>query len=312
MGNSMNSTFKKIVLAGGSGYIGKVLANYFKDNSDEIVVLSRNLSSTKGKIRTVKWDAKNTGSWISELEGADALINLTGKSVNCRYNEKNKREILESRKNATNILGYAINQLQNPPKTWIQFASATIYRHAMDHSMDEETGEFGDGFSVDVCKNWEQTFWNQQTAQTRKVLLRVSIVFGKTDGVFLRLLNLVRFGLGGKQGSGKQMVSWIHDKDLSRITEWLLRRPEITGTFNAAAPNPISNETLMNTIRKEYAAVIGFNAPAWLLKIGAVIIGTETELILKSRWVIPKRLEEHGFDFEFKTIEKAVHNILHE
>jgi uncharacterized protein (TIGR01777 family) len=308
----MKAKFKKIVLAGGSGYIGKVLADYFKGMSEEIVVLSRGSSSPSGNIKTVKWDAKNEGNWVNELEGADAILNLTGKSVNCRYNERNRLEILESRVNATNVLGLAINQLQNPPKTWIQFASATIYRHAEDRPMDEETGEIGEGFSVDVCKSWEQTFWNQSTPQTRKVLLRVAIVFGKTDGVFLRLLNLVRFGLGGKQGNGKQMVSWIHDQDLTRITEWVLLNRSIHGTFNAAAPDPVPNQVLMNFIRKKYGAIIGLNAPTWLLKMGALFIGTETELILKSRWVIPKKLEAQDFEFKFKKIEDAVHSILQE
>ena len=298
--------FRKIVLAGGSGYIGKVLTNHFCEHADEIVVLTRGKSTTIENVRMVQWDAKREGDWISELEDADALFNLVGKSVNCRYNENNKREILESRLDASNILGRAISRLKSPPKVWIQFASATIYRHAEDRAMDERTGEFGDGFSVDVCRKWEEAFWSCDVPQTRKVLLRVAIVFGKIDGVFKRLKNLTRFGLGGVQGNGNQMVSWIHDKDLSRIAEWILQNDQINGTFNAAAPGPIQNKTLMKAMRSAMHVPFGLDAPAWLLGIGAWMIGTETELILKSRWVIPTKLQQSGFEFKFKTIEEAI------
>ncbi|HEU5292783.1 MAG TPA: TIGR01777 family oxidoreductase [Cyclobacteriaceae bacterium] len=305
----MNKRFRKIVIAGGSGYIGKVLTNYFQDQTEEIIVLSRRKSVTMENVRTVQWDVKHQGEWVKELENADALLNLTGKSVNCRYHDKNKREILESRVDATNILGGAISHLKNPPKVWIQYASATIYKHAEDSPMDEYSGEIGEGFSVNVCKKWEGAFWNQHVPGTRKVLLRVAIVFGKVDGVFVRLENLVRFGFGGKHGNGNQMVSWVHDEDLSRITDWILKHEQIEGTFNAASPDPVQNWELMKAIRSSQKVVFGLNAPTWLLRIGAWIIGTETELILKSRWVIPKKLEELGFTFKFKTIKEAIHEI---
>jgi uncharacterized protein len=301
---------RKIVLAGGSGYIGSVLANHLSLEFDQVVILSRTGRKEKNKIRTVIWDAKSLGDWVMELDGAEVLINLTGKNVNCRYTTKNRLEILESRLNATKVLGEAFKQLKAPPKTWIQIASATIYRHAEDRAMDEDTGEIGQGFSVDVCKKWEQAFWKESAPSTRKVLLRTSIVLGRQGGVFPRLLNLVRFGLGGRQGNGNQMISWIHDEDLARMISWLIANKEIEGTYNATAPSPVSNHSLMKSLRKIYGSSIGLPSPVWLLQLGALLIGTETELILKSRWVVPKKLEQLNFPFKFRTIELALADIV--
>jgi uncharacterized protein (TIGR01777 family) len=301
---------RKIVLAGGSGYIGSVLADFLSNEFDEVVIFSRSSGKLKNKIRVVVWDAKNSGEWVKELEDAEALINLTGKNVNCRYNTKNKKEILDSRLDATNALGLAISKLKNPPRTWIQIASATIYRHAEDHAMDEIAGEIGEGFSVAVCKKWEETFWKQNLSVTRKVLLRTSIVLGNRGGVFPRLLNLVRFGIGGHQGNGKQMISWIHDEDLVRLIGWVISNPEIKGIFNATSPQPVSNQMLMKSLRKTHNIPFGLSSPIWILKFGAWLIGTETELILKSRWVIPKKLEQLNFSFKFSEINVALADIM--
>ena len=302
--------YKKIVLAGGNGYLGRVLANYYKDKANEIIILNRKEKQTEQNIRTVVWDGKSRGKWAAELVNADMLINLCGKSVNCRYTEKNKAEIFASRLIPTELLGIVIKDMLEPPKLWINVTSATIYRHAEDHPQDEETGEIGDGFSVEVCKAWETAFNKYETPKTRKVTLRMGIVLGSNESVFPRLLNLVKMGIGGKQGNGNQYFSWIHEHDVARVTEWFLDNPKLKGTFNCTSPNAIKNNELMMTIRKAYDIPFGFPAPKWLLEAGAIVIGTETELILKSRWVMPKRLLDSGFEFQFATIGKAAKDIL--
>lgn len=300
----------KIVIAGGSGHLGRVIASFYKDHVKEVVILSRGSGSTTGNIRLVHWDGKTSGEWINELEGAAMLINLAGKNVNCRYHEKNKVQILSSRTDSTTILGYAIRQCKTPPKLWIQSASATIYRHAEDRPMDEETGELGEGFSVDVCRRWEKIFWEQEALQTRKVLLRIGIVLGKGGGAFPRLLNMVRSGLGGRQGNGKQYVSWIHEADVVNCIDWIYRNERFEGVFNCTSPFPVMNNDLMRTFRKVYGISVGFPAPAWLLEIGAWLIGTETELILKSRWVLPTRLTKAGYAFRYPHLQQALSDLV--
>jgi uncharacterized protein len=301
---------RKIVLAGGSGYIGTVLAQYFNAKAQEIVILSRQEAAASGSVRWVRWDGRQAGDWVQELEGADLLVNLCGKNVNCRYTPENRQAILRSRLEPTEALGLAISQLQDPPKCWIQFASATIYRHAEDRPQDEQEGEIGTGFSVDVCTAWEDVFWKQHAGKTRKIVLRVSLVLGRGDGVFPRLKNLVRAGLGGQQGHGRQMVSWIHEDDLARITEWCYEQGKDGAVYNATAPEPLMNHVLMKAFRKAYGIPVGLPAPKWLLEIGAALIGTETELILKSRWVVPRRLQEEGFRFQYARAEHAVDELM--
>jgi uncharacterized protein (TIGR01777 family) len=302
--------YKKIVLAGGNGYLGGVLANYYKDKAKEIIILSRHEKETVENIRTVVWDGKSRGKWAAELVNADILINLCGKNVNCRYTEKNKAEIFASRLLPTELLGMVIHDMYEPPKLWINLASATIYRHAEDRPQDEENGEIGSGFSVDVCNAWEYAFNKYDTPKTRKITLRMGIVLGRSDSVFPRLLNLVKMGMGGKQGNGDQYVSWVHELDAVRSTEWFADHPELKGIFNCTAPVPLKNAELMRTIRKAYGTPFGLPAPQWLLAIGAIVIGTELELILKSRWVLPKRLLDAGFVFKYDRAENAVAAIL--
>ena len=301
---------KKVILAGGSGFIGSVLVNFYSEKVDEVIVLTRGASVLSGNVRFVHWNGKDVDSWCKELEDADLLVNLTGKNVNCRYNQKNKDEILNSRIDATVALGKAVSQLATPPRVWIQSASATIYRHAEDRSMDEETGEIGDGFSVEVCKAWEKSFWEQKAPHTRKVLLRIGIVLGKSDSALPRLLTLTRLGLGGNQGSGRQYMSWIHEGDVASVINWVYTHEEITGTINCTSPQPLPNADFMRTLREACNVPFGIPTPAWLLKVGAVIIGTETELILKSRWVVPKKLTEAGYVFQFPDLRSAPQDIL--
>lgn len=298
--------YRKIVLAGGNGYLGTVLAGWYATRAEEVIILSRKPKADEGHVKTVLWDGTTEGHWQSCLEGADMLVNLCGKNVNCRYTARNREAILESRLRPTALLGRAIQKLANPPKLWINVTSATIYRHAEDRPQTEQDGELGSGFSVAVCRRWEQAFFEADIPATRRIALRMGIVLGRHDGVFPRLLNLTRLGLGGRQGNGRQYVAWVHERDAVRVTEWLLNNPQQQGIFNCTAPAPVSNEVLMRTLRRAYGAVLGLPSPVWLLKIGAWIIGTETELILKSRWVLPRRLTDAGFCFTFPQIDEAI------
>lgn len=292
---------KKIVIAGGTGFVGQYLNKKFKAAGYEVIIISR-------KKNHVSWD--DFSGITDVLENADMLINLAGKSVNCRYNEKNKKEIYDSRIDTTRLLGQAIGNCKNPPPLWVNSSTATIYRHAEDRPMTESTGEIGTGFSVNVATNWEKSFFSFTLPQTRRAALRMAIVLGNTGGVIKPLKNLVRFGLGGKQGNGKQMFSWIHIEDLFRIITFVQQHKEISGVLNTAAPNPVSNKILMQSLRKHMGAALGLPAPVWLLKTGAVLIKTETELILKSRWVIPERLSAAGFQFQYPDIDTALKQII--
>jgi len=302
--------YNKIVLAGGSGYIGKILIAHFKNITKEIIILNRSRNVTVGNVRYVNWDGKTIGEWRGELEGTDMLVNLCGKSVNCRYNEQNKKKILDSRIVPTKLLGDVIEELKMPPKLWVNVTTATIYRHAEDRPQDEVNGEIGSGFSVDVAKQWEAIFMRPTKVPTRKIALRMAMVIGKGDSVLKRLVNLAKCGLGGKQGDGKQYVTWIHEEDVASIMEWLLTHEDMSGAINCTAPGPIPNAQMMHLIQKACGVKIGLPAPKWLLEFGALIIGTETELLLKSRWVMPTILLDSGYVFKYPTFEKALGNLL--
>ncbi len=297
---------KKIIIAGGSGFLGNSLTSYFNEKGYKVFVLTRRPMQENH----ILWDAKTIADWTSILEGADALINLTGKSVDCRYNEKNKALILNSRVDSTRILGKAIKKCQIPPKVWMNAATATIYPYSLTQQMTEDVVTFGNDFSVSVAKAWEAAFNASIAPKTRRIILRTSIVMGKEGGAFPVLKKLCQFGLGGKQGTGTQKVSWIHIDDFNNAVEFLLNHIDLKGAFNMCAPQPIDNKSMMSILRKAVRVRFGLNQPAWLLKFGAFIIGTEPELILKSRNVIPKRLENAGFNFDYDTIDKAFEDLV--
>ncbi|HYG53307.1 MAG TPA: TIGR01777 family oxidoreductase [Flavobacteriales bacterium] len=303
-----NASNAKLIIAAANGFIGQELVTYFRDY--EIVALVRNIKphfdSHGKKIRYVQWDGKTLGTWAQEFEGAKAVINLAGRSVNCRYNEKNKAAIFASRLDSTKIIGEAINQCKNPPWVWINAGSATIYRHSTGKQMTEANGEFDNDFSVQVCKAWEKTFEETTIPRTRQVFLRISIVLGKSGGVFATLRKLTKLGLGGKHGTGEQFVSWIHIEDLCRSIEFLINRDDLYGVFNCAAPTPVRNVVFMQTLRKKLKIPFGLPQPRWILAIGTWIMRTEKELVLKSRNVIPERLTQSGFEFKFETIHEAM------
>jgi uncharacterized protein len=293
---------KKVILAGGTGFIGKYLEYQFNLLGYEVKIISRQPGH-------ISWNDQS--AIIEALEGAEILINLAGKSVNCRYNEKNKNEIMNSRIVTTKILGESILACKTPPQILMNSSTATIYRHADDRPMTEENGEIGSGFSVDVATTWEETFYSFHLPKTRQIALRIAIVLGKDGGVMTPFINLVKFGLGGVQGSGNQKFSWIHVEDLFQIILFLRDREDLKGTFNCSSPQPISNRELMKQLRTVMNVPFGLPSPKWMLEVGSVIIRTETELVLKSRWVLPERLESEGYRFTFDTLDKTLKDILH-
>ncbi|MES2545420.1 MAG: TIGR01777 family oxidoreductase [Bacteroidota bacterium] len=300
---------KKLIIAAGTGFLGKVLVNHFKDKFQEIIILTRGKSEILDNIKYVNWDARSFSGWENELENASVLINLAGKSVDCRYNDANKKEIYNSRIDSTKILNQAVLNCKNPPLHWLNSSTSTIYRFSLDKEMDETDGEIGDDFSMNVAKSWEKEFFETDTPNTLKTALRTSIVLGKKGGAFVPLKTLAKMGLGGKQGNGNQFISWIHEKDFARAIEFVIDT-KLLGVVNIVSPKPIRNQDFMKILRKSVHCPIGIPMPKGLLKFGAKIIKTEPELVLKSRNVIPKRLLENGFEFEFGNIENSFENLL--
>lgn len=302
----------KIVIPGGNGQVGTVLARAFVADGHEVVVLSR--SRGHAPWRVVRWDAETVGDWRKEIDGADVVINLAGRSVNCRYNAANRKAILESRVNSTRAVGQAIAQAVRPPRVWLQASTATIYADRYDAPNDEATGIIGGNeprapstwrFSIDVAKAWEQAANEASAPCTRKVLLRSAMTMSPDPGgIFDVLLGLVRSGLGGASGSGRQYVSWIHEQDFIRAVYWLIDH-DLAGPVNLTSPYPVPNAEFMAELRRAWGTRLGLPASQWMLEIGAFFMRTETELILKSRRVVPGRLLESGFTFDFPTWPQA-------
>jgi uncharacterized protein (TIGR01777 family) len=303
----------KIVIPGGSGQCGGILARAMSAAGHDVVVLSR--QPIQQRWRVVSWDGETLGPWAAEFEGADAVINLAGRSVNCRYTTANRREIMESRLRSTRIIGKAVAQAANPPRVWLQASTATIYAHRYDAPNDEATGVLGGlepnapdtwRFSIDVAKSWERAAIETPTPRTRQVFLRSAMVMSLDRGcVFDILLGLVRYGLGGMTGDGRQYMSWIHERDYVAAVTWLIDHAEFEGAVNLASPNPLPNAEFMRTLRAEWGTSWGLPAREWMLEIAAFFLRTESELMLKSRRVIPRRLLQSGFDFEFPTWAEA-------
>ena len=295
----------KIVLPGGSGQVGTLLARAFHDERHDVVVLSR--EARPAPWRVVPWDGATLGAWADEVDGCDLVINLAGRSVNCRYTPANRRLIMTSRIHSTRVVGEAIARAAHPPRTWLQMSSAAVYAHRFDAPNDETTGRIGGGepgvprdwgFSVEVVRAWEQALFDAVTPRTRRVALRTAMVMSPdSGGIFATLLGLVRAGLGGTAGDGRQRVSWIHDQDFVRVVCWLAEHERIAGVVNVTSPAAVPNAEFMRALRQAWGAPIGLPAPSWLLALGAWVLGTEPELVLKSRWSTPGRLLESGFAF---------------
>jgi len=303
----------RILIPGGSGQVGTILARHFYRRGDDVVVLSRTRQQAPWKV--VAWDGQTLGDWISELEGADVVINLTGRSVNCRYTPANRKAILESQVRSTHIIGQAIARAVRPPHTWLQASTATIYSHRYDAANDEQTGVLGGTesdapdtwrFSIDVARAWERATEDFSTPRTRKVLLRSAMTMSPDHGgIFDTLLRLVRLGLGGRAGDGRQYVSWIHDLDFIRAIESLIDNKELAGPINLAAPHPLPYSEFQRVLRHAWGMPIGLPATRWMVEIGTRLLGTESELVLKSRRVVPGILLKSGFTFDFPNWKDA-------
>lgn len=307
----------KIVIPGGTGHVGQLLAQRFYDEGHEVVVLSRSPQNRPWK--TLAWDAQTQDDWSKEINGSDVVINLAGRSVNCRYTDENRRQIMDSRVNSTRAVGEAIANAANPPKIWLQMSTATIYAHRFDAANDEANGIIGGSepdvprswdFSIEVAKNWENAQSAFKTMRTRQVQMRTSLVLSPDkNGIFDTLLGLVKKGLGGTAGDGRQYISWMHEDDFARAVQFLIKREDISGAVILASPNPLPNSEFMKILRDAQGVRIGLPAAKWMLTLGAILMQTETELALKSRRVVPKRLLDAGFEFKFPNWEAAARDL---
>jgi uncharacterized protein (TIGR01777 family) len=308
----------KVVIPGGSGQVGTILARHFHRQGHSVTVLSR--SPRPVPWRVARWDGETEGPWTADLEQSDICINLTGRSVDCRYHAENRRQMYDSRIVSTRLLNDVIAALKHPPRLWLNASTATIYRHALDRPMDEMTGELGGNepgapdtwnFSIKIAKDWEAAFFAGQTPLTRKIAMRSSMTFtADRGGVFEVLSKLVRAGLGGTQGSGAQYISWIHEADFVRAIELLIVDDALRGPVNICSPNPVTNREFLRALRAAWGQPIGFPNPAWMIEIGSFLLRTESELVLKSRRVIPTKLVDAGFTFTFPDWPAAAHELV--
>jgi uncharacterized protein len=307
----------KVVLPGGTGQVGSILARAFHGHGHEVVVLGR--TPRAAAWRTTVWDGRSQGEWTRELDGADVVINLAGRSVNCRYTPENRASIKQSRLLSTRALGEAIASVRRPPRVWLQASTATIYAHRFDAPNDETTGILGGEepdapdtwrFSVDVARTWERELDAAKVASTRKVKLRSAMIMSPDrDGIFDTLFRLARRGLGGPAAGGRQFVSWIHDVDFVRAIDWLIEHDDVVGAVNLAAPEPLPYSAFMRELRSACGAPFGVPAAKWMLELGALVMRTETELVLKSRRVVPGLLLARGFEFDFPAWGEAVRDL---
>lgn len=300
---------KKVVLAGGSGFLGQALAKSLISDGVEVVILSRSNASSGSTGSFVVWDAQSKGDWTKELEGSDVLINLTGRSVDCRYTDENRALILNSRVDSTRILGQAIAELKRPPALWLNASTATIYNDCRGESdpHDEESKGNAEGFSEEVGRAWEKTFFDAGRDGVRQVAMRISFVLGREDGAFPVLRRFARLGLGGAQGPGTQWMSWLHIDDWIGIVRFLIEQRSIKGPVNLTAPNPIKNADFMREMRKHFAPMgIGLPAPSFAVHIGAVFLGTAPELILKSRKVVSSVLKDNDYEFKYPNLKSSL------
>ncbi len=307
----------KIVIPGGTGHVGRVLSRSLRARGHNVVLLSRGKSNDA---RVVQWDGRTLGPWASELDGAGVVINLAGRSVNCRYTDVNLQAMMNSRVDSTRAVGAAIEQALRPPRLWLQMSTATIYAHRFDAPNDETTGIVGGEepdaprywrFSIDIAKAWEGAQAEANTPRTRRIALRTAMVMSpERGGIFDVLLRLTRWGLGGTIAGGNQFVSWIHKDDFVRVVEFLIEREEMEGPVNVAAPGPLPQREFMTALRKAWGTRVGLPAAKWMAKIGAFFLKTDTELILKSRRVIPGRLVEAGLSFNFPEWPPAAHDLV--
>jgi len=292
---------QKIVIAGGSGALGSCIIKQYLNSDVEIVVLTRKFRPAEGNIRYVVWDARTLGSWTNELEGSKAVINLVGRSVNCRYSERNKQEIINSRVESTLVIGEAIQRSRLTPEVWINAGSAAIFGDSGE-AVKEEGSDVGEGFSAYVCKLWEQAFFKYSTPETRKVFLRIGMVLQADKGVLKPFMNLAKVGFGGKIGSGEQYITWIHEQDFANLISWVIAN-DVSGIIHGASPHPVKNKEFMRAIRTSLGISVSIANPSFLVRIGAIFIRTEAELVLSGRRVVSRVLKDNKFPFLYPRIQ---------
>ena len=299
---------KRIILAGGSGFVGQALAPVLLANGYSIVVLGRGPARREGGVDYAQWDGRTVGAWASVIDGAEAIVNLTGKNINCRHNVENRREIIRSRMDSVRVLGEATTSCAKPPMVFVQTSGIGYYGDTGDRAVDEEAPN-GTDFSAEVCRQWEGAFEALDLPETRKAVLRLGVVLGRTGGALPMLEKLTRLFLGGAVGNGRQFVSWIHVEDVVRMFIAALERPEITGVFNATAPTPVTNSELMRELRRVLHRPWSPPVPAPFARAGAWVIGTEGDLALLSYRCVPRRFSKHGFGFHFPNLRDALANL---
>lgn len=289
---------RRIIIAGANGFLGRYLTRHFHGKGWEVIGIARRQKGLDPHCTFVAWDGKTLGDWAQYLNGADVVVNMAGRSVNCRYTKRNKRQIIDSRVDSTKVIGEAIAACEHPPAVWFNASTAAIYKTLKDRPQ-HEGGQTGEGFSVEVAKAWEEAFFGSKVPETvRKVALRTSLVMANEPGtVYHYLLRLAKLFLGGPVAGGKQMVSWIHVEDYCRAVEWIVEQYQIRGGLNITSPEPVTNAEMMQRFRKLAKRPFGLPAAKWMAEIGAFFLRTETELVVKSLWVIPKRLQQNGFEF---------------
>jgi hypothetical protein len=300
--------------------VGTLLARAFHRDGHDVVVLSRRPAVQPWRV--VAWNGSTPGDWQREIDDCDVVVNLAGRSVNCRYTPANRHAILQSRVSSTRVVGQAIANARRPPRVWLQASTATIYAHRDDRPNDEHTGILGGDepnapgswrFSIDVARAWEHAFAEAITNGTRKIAMRSAMTLSPDrGGVFGAFLGLARHGLGGSSGDGRQFVSWVHYEDFIAAVQWLIDRHDMAGIVNIASPNPLPNAAFMRTLRQACGASLGLSSSRWMLEVGAVLMRTETELILKSRRVVPAKLLESGFRFKYVQWPDAARDLCHE
>lgn len=299
---------QKIVIAGGTGFLGKNLIQFFKEKSFEIVVLSRGETRQKNDVKYVQWDALNQGDWGSYINDSVAVINLAGKSINCKHNKKNKKLILDSRVNATRAIGDAIKNCSNPPSVWINASGISIYENSYDKLYTETDQSFAKDFVAEVVKEWEKAIFDFKLDRTRQIALRIGVVLGH-DGALEVLRKQTKIGLGGAHGNGRQIMPWIHIEDITGVIDFTIANDGLSGAINTIAPNPVSDKNFMNALRKSMGVRIGLPAPSFAIKIGSALMGMESSLILNSKSAYPQKLMDHGYNFKFEEILPALKSL---
>lgn len=304
----MNEDRKRIVLAGGSGFIGGALTAKFLSQKYEVIILTRAPKPRGDGAREAAWDGKNPGEWTGFLEGAEAVVNLTGKNINCPHTPENVRELTASRVDSVRAIGAALERVNRPPRAWAQASAIGFYGDAGEMICDENSPPGNDALA-EICQKWEDAFHSTKTPNTRKVLLRIGFVLGRDGGALPVLEKLTRWFLGGRAGSGRQFISWIHFPDLAQIFRGAIENGDWSGTFNAVAPKPVTNDEFMGELRCALHRPWSPPAPEFAVKLGARLMNSEASLALAGCRAEPKRLLDGGFQFQFSGLGDALANL---